>query len=1169
MFAILDKTPTTLGVISMGKKDNRKFKNLDKLIYLLLDHPEGLTKAEIARRLSVHRSTAAEYIDSLEGINAPVYEVSPNHFTINRDHYEVQISVDMHESLALHLASRLLTTRTDKHYPHAASALRKLGNALNKLAPLVSEHMKHSADVLDGEHRRKDSAFLEVLETLTQAWSRGLKIKITHEMADGQTFAYDFAPYFIEPYAIGRTMHVIGLREPPGEIRTFKIERIRTARLLDESYIIPESFDPSAYLKGAWGIWITEGETQEVVLRFSPQVAKRVQETQWHYTQTTDSQSDGFVLWKAQIAEWREMLPWVRGWGADCEVVEPKKFRKRLEREARKLAGLYEVMEAEKLLVAHVREKDGEIQSVWEHLNGVSELAGQFAGKIGLKESGELLGLLHDLGKASQEFQNYISSATGLVEKNTAEWVNYKAKKGKVDHSSAGAQVLYQRLSEKGQKGQIAAQALSLCIASHHSGLIDCLSPDGKNNFKRRIEKTEEQTHADESFLKLPKIAKILSDFLSQDTVEEQIFNKLNSLKTSPESHDTLNFKRGLLIRYLLSCILDADRLNTADFEFPSNARIRNYGEYHSWDTLIQRLNNKIQELDEKEEKNEVDELRNHVSQSCFDFSTKPRGIYQLTVPTGGGKTFSSLRFALNHAKHHKLDRIFYIVPYTSIIDQNAAVVRKILEDKDDDGNYLNKVVLEHHSNLIQEDDETQHQSWQIKKRQKLLSENWDAPLVFTTQVQFLETLFGSGTKSARRMHQLARSVIIFDEIQTIPIHTVHIFNTALRFLVHSCGSTAVLCTATQPLLDKVEPDTRALPIDGKIIENEKELFKKLKRVEVFDERKLGNGWSDEETAKLTRKELREKGSVLIIVNTKKSALSLYRAIVERSDAEVYHLSTKMCPVHRLKVLASIKKKLDEKEPVICVSTQLIEAGVDIDFGVVIRYLAGLDSITQAAGRCNRNGEREIGNVWIVNPENENIDKLTDIKKGVKVAERILGEFKNDKLGLDAMTRYYKYYFYNRKAEMPYNIGASSSVGREDNLFNLLSRNTTAAQRDTSEMGSSPTFLFKQSFQTASREFHAIDSPTRGVIVPYGEAGKEIVNDLCGAFDLEKEYKLIKKAQRYSVNLFPHEFQRMVKEEAIREVQEGAGIYYLDNQYYSEEFGWSDEVVLEMKTPIY
>ena len=238
-----------------------------------------------------------------------------------------------------------------------------------------------------------------------------------------------------------------------------------------------------------------------------------------------------------------------------------------------------------------------------------------------------------------------------------------------------------------------------------------------------------------------------------------------------------------------------------------------------------------------------------------------------MTVPTGGGKTFASLRFALNHAAHHcksdtMIDRIFYIIPYTSIIDQNAEEARKVLEDKDKNGNYLNKVVLEHHSNLTP-DEET--------RRQNLLAENWDAPIVFTTQVQFLEALFGSGTRSARRMHQLANSVIIFDEIQTIPIRCVHMFNLAIRFLVHACGATVVLCTATQPLLDKVAPIQRALKIqpEQRIIPYEKELFKKLKRVEVFDRRKIG-GWSDEEIAGLTIQELREKGSVLIVVNTKK-----------------------------------------------------------------------------------------------------------------------------------------------------------------------------------------------------------------------------------------------------------------------------------------------------------
>ncbi|MDR3577457.1 MAG: CRISPR-associated helicase Cas3' [Anaerolineaceae bacterium] len=813
--------------------------------------------------------------------------------------------------------------------------------------------------------------------------------------------------------------------------------------------------------------------------------------------------------------------------------------------------------------IAHIR-KDGESQSLWDHLREVSIFTGQFAEKIGLKEIGEILGILHDLGKASKEFQNYICSANNLIDPDDDEYIDAAANKGKIDHATAGAQFIYRELYNKGPEGFLAAQILSLCIASHHSGLIDCLLPDGEDHFKKRIEKLEEKTRINEALSNFEGAEdKKLKELLSKE-VEKQLLVKLNSLKENNDSKETMAFKCGLLIRYLFSCLIDADRLDTADFESPNNEQLRNYGKYHPWETLIQRLDDVIKDFANKADKNEVDELRNQVSQSCFDFSIKPKNIYQLTVPTGGGKTLASLRFALNHAAHHQMDRIFYIIPYTSIIDQNADEVRKILEDRDGNGRYVDKVVLEHHSNLTPEEE---------TRRQSLLSENWDAPIVFTTQVQFLETLFGSGTKSARRMHQLANSVIIFDEVQTIPIRCVHMFNMALRFLVKSCGSTVVLCTATQPLLDKIDPLQRALTIkpEQRIISDEKELFKKLKRVEVFDRRKNG-GWSDEEVAELAEQELREQGSALIIVNTKSSARSLYQSITEKNISDVFHLSTNMCPAHRLDVLNIVKGKLLRKEPVICVSTQLIEAGVDIDFGSVIRYLAGLDSIIQAAGRCNRNGKRRLGNVSIVNPNKENIEKLKDIRIGIEVAERVLDEFENnpdgfenDRLGLNTMQEYYKYYFYQRKEEMKYKVGKQSPVGRDDDLFNLLSVNTISVAEYQRVTNALPAIPFRQSFQTAAKAFYAIDSPTRGVVVPYDKDGEEIISELCGAFEIEKQYKLLKKAQRYSVNLFPYEFEKLTKMNAIREVQKESGIFYLDDQYYSKQFGWCDETVNDMK----
>ncbi len=654
---------------------------------------------------------------------------------------------------------------------------------------------------------------------------------------------------------------------------------------------------------------------------------------------------------------------------------------------------------------------------------------------------------------------------------------------------------------------------------------------------------------------------------LSSETLEKHLIEKLRSLKESNDSKETLAFKYGLLVRFLFSCLIDADRLNTADFEFPRNTRIRNYGKYHPWSVLVDRLNVKIQEFENKGDKNEVDNLRNEVSQHCIDFATKPKGIYQLTVPTGGGKTLASLRFALNHVVYHKMDRVFYIIPFTSIIDQNADEVRKILEDKDENGKYLDRVVLEHHSNLTPEEE---------TKRQNLLSENWDAPIVFTTQVQFLETLFESGTRSVRRMHQLANSVIIFDEIQTIPVRCVHMFNIALRFLVNNCGASVILCTATQPLLDKIVPVQRSLSIspEQKMIQNEKKLFQQLKRIEVFDVRKETDAWSEDEVVNLTEQELKEMSSVLIIVNKKDSARTLYQKFADKKFTHVDHLSTNMCPAHRLNILNIVKDRLEKKQPVICVSTQLIEAGVDIDFGTVIRYMAGLDSITQAAGRCNRNGRREkIGRVYIVNPKDESLDKLKDIKIGASDADRVLREFNNnpemfdnDRLGIKAMEQFYKYYFYNRSKEMSYPVTADNAViGRTDDLFNLMSLNSMSVAEYKRVNNASPSIPLKQSFQSAAKAFHAIDSPTRGVIVPYGNEGEEIINKLCDAVMIEKQYKLLKAAQRFSVNLYPYELEDMGKKNAIREVQKDSGIFYMDYQYYSNEFGWSKEIVNEMK----
>lgn len=811
--------------------------------------------------------------------------------------------------------------------------------------------------------------------------------------------------------------------------------------------------------------------------------------------------------------------------------------------------------------IAHVRESDGNIQLLEGHLRGVSQLARCNAKKIRLTDHGELIGLLHDLGKYSEEFQNYLKSAVGLLNPDEdEEFVDAQGLKGKIDHSSAGAQFVWRALSDQGPLGQIVGQILALCIASHHSGLIDCLTSDPgrsvEDAFTRRMNKLDERTHLGEALGKADQaILARAKGLISHPEMLAGIQSVIRGiLLDAPEKSDKSTVAQqqiGLLVRFLFSCLIDADRIDTADFESPRQARLRLRGSYAGWETLIGRLEQHLTSLPPR---HPIDELRQDISRHCLEGASRDKGIFTLTVPTGGGKTLASLRFALHHTKRHGMDRVIYVIPFTSIIDQNADVVRGILEPE---GIEPGSVVLEHHSNLTPEE-----QTW----RGKILSENWDAPVIYTTSVQFLETLFGAGTRGARRMHQLANAVLIFDEIQTLPINCVHLFNNAINFLADRCGSTVVLCTATQPLLDQVDARKGAIriPEGNELMPDVKRLFDKLKRVKVTNRRKPG-GWAMDEIAALAQEETSRSGSCLVIVNTKNAAQTLYRLGKEQAAAPVYHLSTNMCPAHRKAILTEVLGRLERQEPVLCISTQLIEAGVDVDFGAVIRFTAGLDSIAQAAGRCNRNGIRDEGQVHVVNPQDENLGLLPDIRIARDKAERVLDDYEedpdkfgNNRIGPEAMAWYYRNYFFARAGDMDYPVSART-LGRDDTLLNLLSANTQASAAYGSAKGRAPNLYLRQSFMAAARAFKAIDAPTRGVIAPHTQAGKDIITALCAAYLPDKEFDLLRRAQQFSVNVFPQVLERLTKAGAVQEIQEGTGILFLaDSRYYSDEFGLTE-----------
>ena len=807
--------------------------------------------------------------------------------------------------------------------------------------------------------------------------------------------------------------------------------------------------------------------------------------------------------------------------------------------------------------IAHFRKDDNEEQSVKDHIINVSDIASINASKIDLEKAGRLIGLLHDLGKYSDAFQNYLGSATGIINQDEDEYVDSQGLKGKIDHSTAGAQYIWNiNKSNKIQK-QIAAQLLALIVASHHSGLIDCLTVDGEDNFNRRMAKLDKKTNLEEVLNKAEtEIIENVKILMIDPECLGGVLQKLKQIAQQEKTEKSIKtqFQAGLLIRMLYSCLIDADRLDTANFENPIYINKRQNGAYISWEVLIGRLEVKLKKFNDRLEKSKVDTLRELIADTCLDRSSDNTGIFTLTVPTGGGKTLASLRFALHHAKKHKLDRIIFVIPFTSIIDQNAQVVRDILEtEKNEKG----RIVLEHHSNLLPE-----IQNW----KNKILTENWDAPIIYTTSVQLLETLFGGGTRSARRMHQLANSVIVFDEIQTLPIKTVHMFCNAINYLTNHCNSSVVLCTATQPLLNNVDENKGRIHFDktNEIMPDIENLFADLKRVEVENKIKP-KGWETDEIATLAIEQTINSGSCLIIVNTKKNAQAVYDACSKMTDYPVYHLSTNMCPAHRMKKLTEIRGKLGRK-PLICVSTQLIEAGVDVDFGSVIRFVAGLDSIAQAAGRCNRNGLRDIGKVFIINPANEIIDSLIDIKVGKEVSERILQEMKQLGSGLPneiihpvTMDRYFQYYFYNRASEMTYPV----DVGRNDNLLELLSTNNISVGEYCRIKGKQPDIYFRQSFKAAADVFKAIDAPTQGIVVPYSVKGKKIVADLFSQFAVKQQFELLKKAQRYTVNAFPNVIKKLQDERAIREVPEIGVLVLINSRYYHPEFGLSTKIVKE------
>lgn len=804
--------------------------------------------------------------------------------------------------------------------------------------------------------------------------------------------------------------------------------------------------------------------------------------------------------------------------------------------------------------VARYRENEPHFQNLEEHLTETAQLAQVFGKPFGFGFLAQLSALLHDAGKASKNWQEYLRKS---IEGKT---------QSKIDHSTAGAKLLSEMIENK----TLALQAVQAAVMFHHgSGLPNMLCLDGKSEFAERLDKKLPESEFDEIRANIDEkikyqIEKIIQ---SEEWQTDGRIALLDSCKNGCTSKKQLYFNMGLHLRNFASCLIDADRTDSAAFEANEKINLANLEKLPDWSSMLEKLENHLSKVATTDK---LGKIRSYVSSRCADMGKSGRGIFTCSAITGSGKTLSSLRFALEQAKKHKMKRIFIVAPYTSIIDQNADVIRSVLEDENTRG----QIVLECHSNLSIEKKSELKESEENYAR---FEETWSSPVVITTFVQFLETLFGSGTKNIRRMHQLAESVLVFDEIQTLPIKATFLFNWGLDYLVHCCGCSAMLCTATQPCLDKIGDEKYRLSFDAEVIGDLNAHFSSLERVRFVDKTDGGTKKSSvSEILDYIKTQLDLCGSFLAVVNTKPQAKELFELVKESGCADyVYHLSTNMCPAHRRVVIAEMKKQLENGEKVVCVSTRLIEAGVDVSFGGALRYLAGLDSIIQTAGRCNRNGELKdesgnsvLGTLAIFDAEDENLGSLEELKTGKECMERVLRDFRKDwsenncrLIDQKVIEAFFNYYY----AKFSTALLKYSVRGKETSLLDMLSDNLIGVHEYERINGNQgwKKMPYRQAFKTAWENFEVITDSTIGIIVPYGD-GANIIGELCALEKTDADFyskfkSVLKKSQQFTVNVYANQLLMLGKEGMIFEVLHDSGIYALREEFYSKNTGLKKE----------
>jgi CRISPR-associated endonuclease/helicase Cas3 len=724
------------------------------------------------------------------------------------------------------------------------------------------------------------------------------------------------------------------------------------------------------------------------------------------------------------------------------------------------------------LFFAHTRA--GQPVETWQplrdHLEGVAELAEQRASSFDAGAWGRLAGLWHDLGKYSAAFQTYLRSAGDPHEGEES---------GRVDHATAGAQ---HAARSQGVLGHL----LAFPVAGHHSGLLDAIGPGAcmQARLLKSVEPYESAPY----------------DLLQQQAPEIPAYLRKALGRRDP-------FSVSFFVRMLFSSLVDADFVDTEQFMDPARAEVRPRWPADILARMSEALDGFLDAMDPPD--TDVNRHRASVLEACLRAAHREPGIFSLTVPTGGGKTLSSLAFALTHAVRHDLRRVIYVAPFTSIIEQNAGVFRSVMAPLTEEG--VPDPVLEHHSNLDPERESV---------RSRLAAENWDAPLVVTTSVQFYESLFASRSSRCRKLHNLARGVVILDEAQALPVDYLSPCLRALRELTESYGASLVLCTATQPAIERRSGFNIGMEVDesSEIVPDPAGLFEALRRVEVSVE---PEPVADEELAQ----RLLDEKQVLCIVNTRGHAVGLSELLGDGEES--CHLSALMCAEHRAAELSRVTSRLEQGLECRVVSTRLIEAGVDIDFPTVYRAVAGIDSVAQAAGRCNRNGLRPAGRVIVFQSEHSDSERfLAD----TAAAARQVFDLHSDVLSLAAVEGYFRLYYWDQ-------------AHRWDRK-GILDEFQLAQDR-------SLPFLF--GFARAARDFRLIEDTGRAVFIPWGPRGARLCDELRNSWG-GPSFQLLRSLQRYVVQV-PESVWRRNLDTAFELVHGQYAVLAFPERHYSARTG--------------